>query len=185
MSEAAFEAVYKPTRTEIRRGLQSAHRAIFNGWWRVAYLASSFWRGATYAIAGFVLSFMVMGWFGVTLNGATGLYYGVAIFIAVLPLVLQRVLAARHVDAYCTARIVQGQRLRLDAGGIHLANGRSHSHFDWRDISQVIVGRKMLVAVYGNQGLVVPDRLFAAQGGDVAEFKTAILGWYKEARAGL
>ena len=184
MREAGFEARYDPTFAEIQRGMALISRAIYSGRWRVAAFAFSVLRGTGYGVLAALIAIMSMHNLGIDWVAQPLPFYGLFGVFVLGMFSLQRVLHAHLVRVYLGAPQINGQRLRLDPRGIGLDNGRSQSFFDWQDVPELIVDKRMMVARHGNQGLVIPERLFAAQGGDTGELREQVQAWHAAAQDG-
>ncbi|QGX96922.1 YcxB family protein [Roseovarius faecimaris] len=184
MSDREWSAPYQPTQGEVRQGMKLTSRAIYSGRWRVAAFAYSFVRGAGLALVAYMLAYALAGWLGHRLESRSWLFYTLLAMFFLVVFGLQAAIFWRSARAYLFALTKETPRIRLSARGIRLSSDLSESLTDWRDISDLMTGKGILVAVQGNQGIVIPERLFASQGGDTGGLREALQGWFRAAKAG-
>ncbi|MFZ7093334.1 YcxB family protein [Primorskyibacter sp. 2E233] len=178
-----YEFDYTPTKAEVAKGMQMACRSIYRGGWTILTLLYGVFVGASFAMAGFIISFLVFRAFGYSNAGQQAPigWWLVAMAFAAGMMSFGRVIRRRSAEAYLTGPVMKGQRLSLSDEGISFNNGRSHSLTVWSDIDTIQEAKQLIMPTMGNQGYVLPDRMLA-QAGDSLEIRDQIKAWHSAAR---
>lgn len=180
MTQKEWTAIYRPTKKDIRQGMGLIVRSAFPGRWWIFYWVNGLLNGAALSAFGFAMTFGLLHLSGAETGGAP-LALGLMLFGGGL-FAMNHLVYRRLAAAYAAAPVMRGQRLTLTQRGIRLANGRSDTLVDWRDVSELATARGIMVAVMGNHGVIIPEHLFAAQGGDTGGLRETVQGWVRAAQ---
>lgn len=177
----AVEFDYAPTRAELRRAGALLPRLIpgLGG-------AGGRFRGVAGGAVFLAFLFGLAGGLGGTpaldeampvVGGTLAVFLVICAAFAALGQRMQR----RVLDGLA-ARYAAGWRLRFEATGVTLTNGRSRSVHDWRDVSRMAETSGPAAMLTGGDMLALPDRLLSAAG-DPAVLRARIRAWHAEACA--